>query len=70
MTYGSQNSLYSGYGWGGNHPLPAAGELLATGGTNAAGERVEGLGPLVTEAIRKSSDLAEVFLPLVLTSWR
>jgi hypothetical protein len=69
MTYGSQNSLYSGYRWGGNHPRPAAGELLATGGANAAGEIVVGLGPLIVEAIRESAgDLSKAFLPLVVLS--
>jgi hypothetical protein len=69
MTYGSQNSLYSGYRWGGNHPLPAAGELLATGGTNAAGETVVGLGPIIVEAIlRQDDDRVHLFLPLVVVS--
>jgi hypothetical protein len=51
MTYGSSNSLYSGYAWGDNHPTPTAGELLALGGLNAAGETVVGLGEFIVGAI-------------------
>jgi hypothetical protein len=53
-TYGSSNSLYSGYAWGDNHPTPGAGQMLALGGTNAAGEDVIGLGEFIVEAIRAS----------------
>jgi hypothetical protein len=51
MTYSNSNSFYSGYAWGGNHPTPAAGELLALGGENAAGETVVGLGDFIIGAI-------------------
>jgi hypothetical protein len=52
MTYGNSNSLYSGYAWGDNHPTPVAGELLALGGVNAAGEQVIGLSDFIIDAIR------------------
>jgi hypothetical protein len=54
MTYGSQNSIYSGYRWGDNHPTPQAGELLALGGVNAAGETVVGLGDFIVNSIAGS----------------
>jgi hypothetical protein len=54
MTYGSSNSFYSGYAWGDNHPTPQAGELLALGGLNAAGETVVGLGNFIVSSIAGS----------------
>jgi hypothetical protein len=54
MTYGSSNSLYSGYAWGDNHPTPAAGELLVLGGENAAGETIVGLGDFIVAAMSAS----------------
>jgi hypothetical protein len=54
MTYGNSNSFYSGYAWGDNHPTPQAGELLALGGVNAAGETIVGLGDFIINSITGS----------------